>query len=106
MSLVFKPKIKGSYNTPAKSVLAKRPLSNSNPITEVDLSPIVKLRALNVSYNDIAKLIHRSPNTCAYHVHDKMLFVEINERKKKMIAEAMSGLHEDINEAKKLLEKV
>jgi hypothetical protein len=35
-----------------------------------------------------------------------MLFVEINERKKRMIAEAMSDLHEDINEAKKLLEKV
>ena len=97
MSIVFKPKIKESYNAPAKSVLAKRPLSNSNPITEVDLARIVKLRALNVSYNDIAKLIHRSANTCAYHVHDKMLFVEINERKKIMIAEAMSDLHEEID---------
>ena len=49
MSLVFKPKIKESYNVPAKSVLAKRPLSTSNPITEADLARIVKLRALNVS---------------------------------------------------------
>ena len=90
MSLVFKPKIKESYNVPAKSVLAKRPLSNSNPITEADLARIVKLRSFNVSYNDIAKLIRRSANTCAFHVHDKMLFVEINERKKRMIAEVMS----------------
>ena len=90
MSLVFKPKIKESYNVPAKSVLAKRPLSTSNPITEADLARIVKLRALNVSYNDIAKLIRRSANTCAFHVHDKMLFVEINERKKKQIEEVMS----------------
>jgi len=35
-------------------------------------------------------LIRRSANTCAFHVHDKMLFVEINERKKKQIEEAMS----------------
>ena len=90
MSLVFKPKIKESYNVPAKSVLAKRPLSTSNPITEADLARIVKLRALNVSYNDIAKLIRRSANTCAFHVHDKMLFIEINKRQKRMIAEVMS----------------
>ena len=73
MSLVFKPKIKESYNVPAKSVLAKRPLSTSNPITEVDLARIV-----------------RSANTCAFHVHDKMLFIEINKRQKRMIAEVMS----------------
>jgi hypothetical protein len=90
MSLVFKPKIRDTYSVPARTVIEKRPLSTSNPITEVDLARIVKLRALNVSYNDIAKLIRRSANTCAFHVHDKMLFVEINERKKKQIEEAMS----------------
>jgi hypothetical protein len=90
MSLVFKPKIRDTYRVPARTVIEKRPLSTSNPITEVDLARIVKLRALNVSYNDIAKLIRRSANTCAFHVHDKMLFVEINERKKKQIEEAMS----------------
>jgi hypothetical protein len=91
MSLVFKPKIRDTYSVPARTVIEKRPLSTSNPITEADLARIVKLRALNVSYNDIAKLIRRSANTCAFHVHDKMLFVEINERKKKQIEEAMSN---------------
>lgn len=91
MSLVFKPKIRDTYSVPARTVIEKRPLSTSNPITEVDLARIVKLRALNVSYNDIAKLIRRSANTCAFHVHDKMLFVEINERKKKQIEEVMSN---------------
>jgi hypothetical protein len=91
MSLVFKPKIRDTYRVPARTVIEKRPLSTSNPITEVDLARIVKLRALNVSYNDIAKLIRRSANTCAFHVHDKMLFVEINERKKKQIEEVMSN---------------
>ena len=90
MSLVFKPKIRDTYSVPARTVIEKRPLSTSNPITEVDLARIVKLRALNVSYNDIAKLIRRSANTCAFHVHDKMLFIEINKRQKRMIAEVMS----------------
>ncbi len=90
MSIIFVPKIKESYNVPAKSVLAKQPRTNYNPISELDLKRIVCLRAMNVSYNNIAKLIHRSSNTIAWHVHDKMLFVEINERKKKQIEEAMS----------------
>ena len=90
MSLVFKPKIRDTYSVPARTVIEKRPLSTSNPITEADLARIVKLRAFNVSYNDIAKLIRRSANTCAFHVHDKMLFIEINKRQKRMIAEVMS----------------
>lgn len=89
MSIVFVPKIKESYNVPTKSVLAKQPRTNYNPITELDLLRIVKLRAMNVSYNNIAKLIHRSSNTCAWHVHDKMLFIEINQLQQKLISEIM-----------------
>jgi hypothetical protein len=42
-----------------------------------------------VSYNNIAKLIHRSSNTIAWHVHDKMLFVEINQLQQKLINDIM-----------------
>jgi hypothetical protein len=89
MSIIFKPKIKESYNVPAKSVLAKQPRTNYNPITELDLLRIVKLRAMNVSYNNIAKLLHRSSNTCAWHVHEKMLMIAINQRQQKLINDIM-----------------
>ena len=90
MSIIFVPKIKDSYaNVPARSVLAKKPKTNYNSISERDLKRIVCLRAMNVSYNNIAKLIHRSANTCAWHVHDKMLFVEINQIQQKLINDIM-----------------
>ena len=90
MSIVFVPKIKDSYaNVPARSVLAKKPKTNYNSISERDLKRIVCLRAMNVSYNNIAKLIHRSANTCAWHVHDKMLFIEINQLQQKLINDIM-----------------
>ena len=90
MSIIFVPKIKDSYaNVPARSVLAKEPKTNYNSISERDLKRIVCLRAMNVSYNNIAKLIHRSANTCAWHVHDKMLFIEINQLQQKLINDIM-----------------
>lgn len=90
MSIIFVPKIKDSYeNVPARSVLAKKPRTNYNSISERDLKRIVCLRAMNVSYNNIAKLIHRSANTCAWHVHDKMLFIEINQLQQKLINDIM-----------------
>ena len=90
MSIIFVPKIKDSYaNVPARSVLAKKPKTNYNSISERDLKRIVCLRAMNVSYNNIAKLIHRSANTCAWHVHDKMLFIEINQIQQKLINDIM-----------------
>mgnify|MGYP003634639518 FL=1 len=90
MSIIFVPKIKDSYaNVPARSVLAKKPKTNYNSISERDLKRIVCLRAMNVSYNNIAKLIHRSANTCAWHVHDKMLFIEINQLQQKLINDIM-----------------
>jgi len=90
MSIVFVPKIKDSYaNVPARSVLAKKPKTNYNSISERDLKRIVCLRAMNVSYNNIAKLIHRSANTCAWHVHAKMLFIEINQIQQKLINDIM-----------------
>ena len=90
MSIIFVPKNKDSYaNVPARSVLAKKPRTNYNSISERDLKRIVCLRAMNVSYNNIAKLIHRSANTCAWHVHDKMLFIEINQLQQKLINDIM-----------------
>ncbi len=90
MSIIFKPKIKDNYaGLVAASVLAKKPRTNYNSISDADLHRIVCLRAMNVSYNNIAKLIRRSANTCAWHVHDKMLFIEINQLQQKLISEIM-----------------
>ena len=90
MSIVFKPKIKDVFsNVVTRSVLAKRPRTNYNPVSPDDLERIVKLRAMNISYRKIAALLKRSDTTCMWHVHDKMLFIEINKLQKKLISEIM-----------------
>ena len=92
MSIVFKPKIKASYaSVPAASVVAKQPKTAYNPISDQDIERIINLRAMNMSYDKIAKLIHRSPNTCAWHVHNRSLFIDVNQRQQKLINDIMEG---------------
>jgi hypothetical protein len=110
MSILFKPKIKDSYadlmpvpievpivsrkkyteGVVTKSSLAKEPKTDYNPWSPADIERLIQLRGVNISYNNIGKLLGRSPATCAWTVCDKLLRSEIKDVQKKLIEEIMN----------------
>jgi|TARA_R110000751_G_scaffold44254_2_gene101386 hypothetical protein len=103
MSLLFKPKIKESYvdlvpesrkryveGVLTKSILAKKPKTDYNPWSPADIERLIQLRGANISYNNIGKLLKRSPASCGWTVHDRMLRLEIRIIQKKLIEEIMN----------------
>jgi hypothetical protein len=122
MSLVFKAKIKDSYadlmpdpievpiitkkncteGVLTKSMIAKKPRTNGKPFGPVEIYDLVFLRAINMSYNDIAKRLHRSPATLSWMVCSKGLASEIEELRNHIIAVQMGvGRYEQNKEEAK-----
>jgi hypothetical protein len=94
MSLVFKPKLPAGYvrGTPTKSTRLKRPKTNGSPWTPQDVERLLELRVIGVSYNDIGKLLKRSPATCTWIVHDRDLGLTINNLRNTTIADIMLAI--------------
>jgi len=94
VSILFKPKFSVDFIPPAptKSMIAKKPKTDASPWSIDDLTRLVLLRAMNVSYKKIGKLLHRSPATCAWMVHDRMLGEEIKEIQGSLIEGIMSDM--------------
>jgi|TARA_B110000908_G_scaffold106383_1_gene125226 uncharacterized iron-regulated protein len=103
MSILFKPKIKESYEylVPesrktytegkiTKTILDKKPKTEYNPLSSIDIERLIQLRGANISYNNIAKLLKRSPAYLGWVVHDKSLRMQIRTIQKKIIEEIMN----------------
>ena len=111
MSLVFKAKIKDSYadlmpvpievpiitkkscteGVLTKSMIAKKPKTNGKPFGPVEINDLVFLRAINMSYNDIAKRLHRSPATLSWMVCGKGLSSQIKKMRDNLIDDYVSS---------------
>jgi hypothetical protein len=89
MSLVFKPKFPPNL-APTKSMIAKAPKTNGNPFGPVEINDLIYLRAINMSYNNIGKRLHRSPATLAWVVCDKDLSWQIKKVREHIISEYTS----------------
>ena len=95
MSIIFKPKIRGSYEDliipPTKSMLERKPKRDYNSWSASEFECLASLRAMNTSYNDIGALLGRSPATCGWMVHDRQLNLEISQLRKKLTGEIMNN---------------
>jgi hypothetical protein len=93
MSIVFKPKFPNRFIPPVSAIpkLNKEPKTNGKPFGPVEINDLVFLRAINMSYNDIAKRLHRSPATLAWVVCDRGLSSQIEGSREHLIEYNVSG---------------
>jgi len=96
MSIIFIPKIAASYSGLIKPiVIPVKPLSPNatheyNSWSAKELSQLVNLRAIGLSYKKIGKLIHRSGSSCANTLSRNALRDKYKEIQDRMVKEVMS----------------
>ena len=64
MSIVFIPKIAANFEALKPTVVAAKPKPDT-AWTERDLTLLVNLKAIGMSYRDIGKKLHRSQDSCS-----------------------------------------
>ena len=72
MSIVFVPKIAFSYAALKPTVVTAKPKSEST-WTDKDLTLLVNLKAIGMSYRDIGKKLNRSQDSCSLTMSRKDL---------------------------------
>jgi len=90
MSIVFKPKLSfnfGSGRMQPKTKTISRP--NSYWKT-TELTNLVELRSIGLSYKDCAKLLGRSQSSCVAAADANNLHTRITKKKQQLIDQALS----------------
>jgi len=90
MSIIFKPKIKFSFGSGKLAKPVKTVSREKWHWTTKELKKLTELKALGLSYVDIAKLIGRSANSCGTAMHTNNLKKVYKLRREKLIEEIMN----------------
>jgi hypothetical protein len=93
MSITFKPKIPSSWHfgSGKKSITkVKRSRPNTVYWSTVELSILIKLRALGLSYKDCGIQMNRTQGACVSAVDSNNLYAEVDKKRKALIKEALN----------------
>jgi|TARA_R100001369_G_scaffold15468_1_gene30274 hypothetical protein len=89
MSIVFKPTIRFNFASGKMQPKTKTVNRESVYWTTFELSNLVELRSIGLSYKDCAKLLGKSQYTCCSAADSNNLHSRITKRKKELIDEAL-----------------
>ena len=89
MSIVFKPTIRFNFASGKMQPKTKTVNRESVYWTTFELSNLVELRSIGLSYKDCAKLLGKSQYTCCSAADSNNLHSRITKRKKELIDKAL-----------------
>ena len=93
MSITFKSKIPSSWHFGSgKSSMTKVKRSRPNTVywSTVELSILVQLRALGLSYKDCGLKMNRTQGSCVAAIESNNLYGEVDKKRKALIKEALN----------------
>tara|TARA_R110000868_G_scaffold61189_14_gene186089 strand:- start:1001 stop:1300 length:300 start_codon:yes stop_codon:yes gene_type:complete len=90
MSLVFKPKIRAALILPVPIEPPRSRLNNS-PLSEEDMTRLIMLRAINIPFSTIGKLLKKANGTCCFMVRENELEGKIKELQERLIESIMDN---------------
>ena len=89
MSIVFKPKL--SFNFGSGRMQKTKTISRPNSYWKTtELTNLVELRSIGLSYKDCAKLLGRSQSSCVAAADANDLHTRISKKKKQLIDQALA----------------
>jgi len=94
MSIVFIPKIAFSFDALKPAEVRGKPTSPKalrqyNSWTDKDLTLLVNLKAVGMSYRNIAKVLHKSQDSCSVAMSRNELQSAYKDIQAKLVAEIM-----------------
>jgi hypothetical protein len=94
MSIVFVPKIAFSFDALRTTDVTRKPTSPKalrqyNSWTDRDLTLLVNLKAIGMSYRNIAKTLHKSQDSCSVAMSRNELQSTYKDIQAKMVTEIM-----------------
>jgi hypothetical protein len=94
MSLIFKPKIAFSFDALRTNSVTRKPTSPKalrqyNSWTDKDLTLLVNLKAVGMPYRNIARVLHKSQDSCSIAMSRNELQSAYKDIQAKLVAEIM-----------------
>ena len=94
MSIVFIPKIAFSFDTLKPTIVTAKPKSEAalreyNSWTDKDLTLLVNLKAIGMSYRHIGKKLHRSQDSCSLAMSRNELKWVYKDIRRQLVEEVM-----------------
>jgi len=90
MSLIFKPKIPLDLILPVLIEPVRSRLNNS-PWSDKDMTRLILLRAMNIPFGTIGKMLKKANGTCCFMVRENELEDQIKEIHERLIASIMDN---------------
>ena len=90
MSIVFKPKFPEGFVLPEPPEPA-RSRTNNSPLSDEEMTRLILLRAMNIPFNAIGKLMKKANGTCCFMVRENELEDQIRQVQGRLIADIMNN---------------
>ena len=90
MSIVFKPKLTFNFSSGKMQPKTKTVSRETVYWKTTELTNLVELRSIGLSYKDCAKLLGRSQSSCVAAADANDLHTRISKKKKQLIDQALA----------------
>jgi len=91
MSIVFKPKLAFNFSSGKMQPKTKTVSRQTIYWKTTELTNLVELRAIGLSYKDCAKLLGRSQSSCVAAADSNDLHTRITKKKQQLIDQALNN---------------